>query len=271
MSYSCKTLITTNQELASRDKRLSICLGANGFSFAVTTTSGTLLTFGEAVGTHAPTMTGVMTDAKALFASVGLRPLGYAASEIIVISNESVWVPDELFTATATRKYLKLVGSEPLSMMTCPCKELASTAVFAADEHVVTAFKVAVPGAMVMNQHTKMTQVASLTHNQPLILTHWREGRVDVAAFNEGRYLYGNTLSFHSDSEAVYQVVNVMKSFALEAPNCQMWMCGEVNRERYALARPYFPQVALYNGVIKEFLNPEFRNLHTYRHALILM
>lgn len=271
MSYSCKTLITTDKELASRDKRLSICLGANGFSFSVMTAAGTLLTFGEAEGRHASTMTGVMTDVKSLFATVGIRPLGYASTEIVVLSDENVWVPDELFTATATRQYLKLVGSEPVSVMTCPCKALGSTAVFAAAEQTVTAFKVAFPGAAVVNQHVKLSQAAPLTASRPTILMHWRKGRVDVAAFNEGRYLYGNTLSYNSDGEAVYHVVDVMKSFGLESPACQLWMCGDVDRERYSLARPYFPQVSLFNGRAKEPLYPEFRTLHTYRHVLILM
>lgn len=271
MSYSCKTLITTDKELASCDKRLSICLGANGFSFSVRTMSGVLLTFGLAEGRHASTMTDVMTDVKVLFSSAGIRPLGHAASEIIVMSDESVWVPNELFTTTATRKYLKLVGSEPVSMMTCLCKALSSTAVFAADEHVVTAFKVSVPGATVMNQHVKMVQLASLSSSHPLILTHWREGRVDVAAFNEGRYLYGNTLTFLNEEEAIYHVVDVMKSYGIENPACQVWMCGEVDRQRYTLMRPYFPHVSLFNGTVKDFASPEFQNLHTYRHALILM
>ena len=90
MPYSCKTLIKTDQELASREKRLSICLGANGFSFTETSTAGILLSFGEVEGEHAETMTEVMKDLKSFFASAGIQPLGYASSELIVLTEEGI-------------------------------------------------------------------------------------------------------------------------------------------------------------------------------------
>lgn len=270
MPYSCKTLITTDNELASREKRLSICLGANGFSFTETGNAGLLLTFGEIEGSHATTMTDVLADLKAILASLHIRPFGYAATELIVLSDENVWVPDELYTATATRKYLKLLGSEPSMILSCQYKPLASTAVFAADEHIVTAFKVAIPGISVISQHVKMAQYKA-PDRHPRILTHWREGRVDVAAFNENRYIYGNTLRFLNDSEAIYHIVDVMKSFSLEGNSTELLLCGNVGRELYAQARPYFPKVSLFNGTATQFDNPQFNRLHTYRHALILM
>ena len=271
MSYTCKTLITTDSEVASREKRLSICLGANGFSFSEMTAGGCLLTFGEVEGSHAKSITELMSDVKNLFASVGIRPLGYASTELILFSDESVWVPDELFTSTATRKYLRLMGSEPATVMTCRYAPLSSTAVFSGDELLATAFKVAMPGLSVINQHVKMAQLAPRCSGRTVLLTHWREGRVDVAAFDGTRYLYGNTLCFHGDNEAVYHIVDVMKSFGLENGNTELLMCGDVSRERYAVARPYFPKVSLFNGTATQFSNPEFGRLHTYRHALILM
>ena len=268
--YSSKSLIKTDNGLAPREKRLSICLGANGFSFAEVSATGQLLTFGEMEGSHAATMTETMNDVKSLFANAGIRPWGYASTELIVLSNESTWVPDELYTATANRKYLRLVGSEPATVMTCHSKALASTAVFAADEQVVTAFKVAMPGVNVINQHVKMALLAPRSTSHPVLLTHWREGRVDVAAFRDGRYLYGNTLAFADTNEALYHVVDVMKSYALESNTTELLMCGDVDREFFAQFRPYFPQVTLFGGNMQQS-NPEFRKLHTYRHALILM
>lgn len=269
--YSCKSLIKTDNGLAPREKRLSICLGANGFSFSETTPAGQLLTFCEAEGAHACSMTEVMTDVKALFASVGIRPWGNVTAELVVLSDESVWVPDELYTATANRKYLKFVGSEPLTVMTCQCKALASTAVFGANEQVVTAFKVAMPGVSVVNQHVKMASLAPRSASHPMLLTHWREGRVDLAAFRDGRYLYGNTLCYNNINEALYHVVDVMKTYALESNSLEVLMCGEVNRDFFAHFRPYFPQVTLFGGTATLDADPTFRKLHTYRHALILM
>ena len=270
MPYSCKSLLKTDNGLASREKRLSICLGANGFSFAEVTPAGQLLTFGEAEGRHAATMTEVMNDLKALFAAAGIRPWGNTTAELIVLSDTNVWVPDELYTATANRKYLKLVGGDADAIMTCQSKALASTALFAADEQIVTAFKVAIPGVQVINQHVKMASLAPRSASHPVLLSHWREGRVDLAAFRDGRYLYGNTFSFADADEALYHVVDVMKTYALESNATELLMCGDVDRDRYAQFRPYFPQVTLFEGNLQP-LAPEFRRLHTYRYALVLM
>ena len=269
MSYVSKTFVSSDNSLASRDKRLSICLEANGFSFAEVSASGTLLSFGEAEGVHALTITQVMADVKAFFAGIGLRPIGYRRMELIVPSDESVWVPDELYSTMANRKYLKLVGGSADSLMTCHSDALASTAVFAANEQVVTAFKVALPGLAVMHQHAKLAQAAPLSQTHPVLLTCWRPGRVDVAAFNGGRYLYGNTQSFNGKTEAVYHIVGIMKSYGLEGTDTELLLCGDVDRHLYGLLQPYFPKVSLYSGGIG--VGQEFRTLHTYRHALILM
>lgn len=270
--YRCKTLIVTEKEFASSEKRLSICLRSNGFSFSEVTLSGVLLTFGEAEGVHASSMTGVMADVKAFFASVGIRPLGYASMELIVLSDENVWVPDELYTPSANRQYLKLVGSIAATVMATPCKVLASTAVYVASDSLATAFKVALPGLSVVNQHVKLATLGfeRRSEKHPVLVTHWREGVIDFAAFRDGRYIFGNTVRFASDSEAQFHTVEVLKIFGLENADTEMLMCGEVSRERFALLRPYFPMASLYTGSHTTFLNPAFKTLHTYKNALIL-
>ena len=271
MSYVSKTLITTEPEPAANDKRLSICLRADGFSFSTTTGDGMLLTFGEAEGGHARVMTAAIADIKAFFAEVGIRPLGYKSMELIVVSNHSTWVPDELYSSAANRQYLRLVGGDATSVMASPCPSLASTAVYSANDQLAMAFKVALPGLLVMNQHVKFVQLAPRSANHPVLLTYWREGRVDVAAFSAGRYLYGNTLSFDSRDEARFRIVEAMKTFNLDGPSTELLMCGDVDRELFAQLRPYFPTTTLYTGNATRFSNPAFKGLHTYRHALILM
>lgn len=279
--YASKTLITTTNELASRQKRLSICLGADGFSFAEATlddrsgvkcpATGQLLTFGLAEGEHAHSMTTAMADVKALLSSVGIHPLGYASMELVVVSDESTWVPDELYSSLSNRQYLRLVGANPESVMTCHSKALESTAVFAANEQVVTAFKVAMPGVAVMHQHAKMAQLAPCFTSHPVILTHWRQGRVDVALFSEGKYLYGNTLRYANENEAVYRLVELLQAYGMEDKGAELLLCGDVDRDRYMRLRPYFPLTTLFNGTVDRSQNPEFKTLHAYRHALILI
>lgn len=270
MSYACRSLVTTQGDFASHDKRLSICLKADGFSFSETTNGGVLLTLGEAVGTHAASMNDATREIKAFFAEVGVRPLGYASSELIVLTDEHTWVPDELYSSLANRQYLKLVGGNSAAVMSCACKALGSTSVYAGNEQLAMSFKVALPGLTVINQHVKMVTLASRSQH-PLMVTHWREGRVDVAAFRDGHCLYGNTLTFDNDDEALYRLVEVMRNSGIEGASSEMLMCGDVDRDRFARFRPYFPKTTLYAGEATHYLNEDFKRQRTYRHALILM
>lgn len=273
MPYIKKTLITTEACDAVHDKRLSISLTADGFSFSELSAQGDLLAFGEAVGGHAVSMTDATRDIKTFFAQVGVKPLGFRSMELMVLSDENVWVPDEVFTPTAVRQYLKVVGGEGRQVMTAPCRQLASTAVFSADEGLATAFKVALPSLKVINQHVKMASIPALGASHPVLLSHWRsvanEGRVDLAAFVDGRYVYGNTVCFTDESALRFQMLEVVRTFGLERPDTELLMCGDVDRERFSRFRPYFPKTTLYTGRCRA--GAEFRQLHTYRHALILL
>lgn len=271
MPYVCKSLTTTEGSFAARDKRLSICLRADGFSFAETTADRVLLTFGEAEGMHQSSMTGAIGEIKAFFAEVGLPPLGYAAMELVVLSDENVWVPNELFSPSLTRQYLKLVGGKGFSVMTSVSKALSSTSVFTADDQLATAFKVALPGLNVVNQHVKLSELACRSADHAVLALHWREGRVDVAGCRDGQYLYGNTLSFSSEEDALFRVIEVMKAFKCEGAGTEVLMMGEVDRERYRRFCPYFPVATLYTGEAVNYLNPAFKRLHTYRHALLFI
>ena len=70
--------------------------------------------------------------------------------------------------------------------------------------------------------------------------------------------------------ETLFHTIEVMKSYSLENANAEQLMCGDVDRNRFALLRPYFPSASLYTGTHTSYLNPEFKTLHTYRNALIL-
>ncbi len=271
MAYRCKTLIATEGDSSIQEKRLSISLVADGFSFSVTTSQGMLLTFGDVEGEHAATITDATRDIKAVFAEVGIRPLGFKNIELIVVSDENAWVPDELYSTMANRQYLRLLGGSATTAASCQCKALGSTMVFSASDQLVMAFKVALPGVAVMNQHVKMASLVQRSASHPVMVAHWRKGRVDLAAMNDGKYLFGNTLKFDNQAAAVYHIVEAMKTFDMDKPNAELLLCGDVDRDLFARLRPYFPTTTLFSGTATRFSNPDFKKLHTYRHALILM
>lgn len=269
MPYILKTLTTSETRDAVHDKRLSICLAADGFSYTEVSAQGELLAYGEATGSHSGIMTEATRDIKQFFAEMDIRPIGFRRMELIVCSDENVWVPDEVYTAASNRAYLRLVGGSGQTATAVPCRDIASTAVFAVDDTIVTAFKVALPGLTVANQHIRLVSCARLSGSHPLLIANWRNQRVDIAAFRDGRYLYGNTLTFSDENALAYQLVEVMRTFDMETPSTEMLMCGDVDRERFARFRPYFPKVTLFTGCCT--MGPAFRTFHSYRHALLLI
>ena len=269
MPYSSKNLIVTGKRDAVHDKRLSICLAADGFSYTELSAQGELLAYGEAVGSHTRQLTETTRDIRQFFAEVGIRPLGFRQMDLVVCSDESVWVPDEVYNAASGRAFLRLVGGNSVNVLSAPCREIASTSVFSADDVLTTAFKVALPGLTVTNQHIRMASCAKLSGERSLLLTHWRNGHVDIAAFRDGRYLYGHTLGYTEEGPLAYQLVEIVRTFGLEASRTVMLMCGDVDRRLFAMLRPFFPQVELFTGTA--ILGDTFKSFHSYRHALLLI
>ena len=186
-----------------------------------------------------------------------------------MFSNECTWVPDEVYHPGSNRQYIKLVGGSGEGLMSLQCPELASTAVFAANDHQVTAFKVSLPGLTVANQHIRMAGLAGRYGEGTVLLSHWREGWVDLAAYRDGRYIFGNTIAFDDDSTVLFHLVDIMKTYGLEEEGTILYLCGDVSRERYSHFLPYFPSVKLFNGTAKA--TGVFRTFHAYRHALLLL
>lgn len=269
MPYIKKTLVVSGACDAVHDKRLSISLAADGFSFVEISSRGELLAFGEAAGGHSASMTEATRDIKAFFAEVGVRPMDFRKMELVVDSDECVWVPDEVYTPASNRQYLKLVGGTGRQVMAVPCREIASTAVFAADEGLATSFKVALPGLTVVNQHVKMALCAPMSASHPVLIARWRGNKVDIAACGDGRYLYGNTIIPTDENTLSYQLVEIARLYGIERPDTELLMCGDVDRERFARFRPYFPKTSLFTG--RCTVSGEFRQVHTYRHALLLV
>lgn len=269
MPYITKTLISSEGCDASHDKRLSICLLADGFSFAQLSMDGELLSFCEAAGQHSSSMTDMTRDLMAYFAEMGVRPLAFRSMSLTLISNESVWVPDEVYQVGSNRHYMRLVGGSGQSLMTAQCPSLASTAVFSYNDQLPTAFKVALPGLNVANQHVRFAALAQQFNGSTVLLSHWRNGYVDLAAYRNGQYVFGNTIPFADESTALFLLIDAMKSYGVESEGTSLLMCGDVSRERYARFRPYFPTVSLFSGVAKA--GARFRTFHAYRHALTLV
>lgn len=274
MADHVTSIITTDKAVAADEIRLSICLGANGFSFSMMTVGRELLTFGEAeldlhrgLGELSQSITG-------LFASAGIPTFGCKEVRLVVPTSYAVWVPEHLYDAGRDSQYLKMAASVASSVGVCHayCECLQSWVVFAAEAETVTAFKVAIPGVDVVCQHAVLVNETLMQRSaqHPVILMHVRDGVGDYEAFYNQRMLLSNSFVAGNNDELLYHALEVMKRLHLETPDMELAICGKVGREMYGMLQHYFPNVTLYTGLPFTYSNPEFQTLHSYRHVLFL-
>lgn len=273
MSYRLNTHISSDIDVPSYEKRLSICLRPNGFSFSVAT-SQYLLEFGQALHEGAADMVSLSNDIKALFQSLGIQPFAFQKVELVVPSDMSTWVPDELYAEDHKALYLNLLyGSAPLGSMVYvdPSAELQSRQLFVAESGMVTAFKIALPGIVVRSQFSKFSESDLLDSPSPAILMYVRSGMVDIQVSHAGKMLMSTSFDFATSADLLSIGVDVMQQLQIETPSTILWLAGEVGRDIYKALCDYFPQVRLYTGRKRQFGNPEFQHLHTYQFVLNLI
>ena len=274
MSYNITSLIVTPKEVPSYYKRLSICVKPNGFSFSRMTTQGVILTFCEVEMNMNRSISELSDDLKGFFVEQHISPFDFEEMRLVVVSDHVVWIPQHLFAERHEREYLESAcpletGMVPLSFYH---EAVGAYSVFDASSNVVTSFRIVMPGIDVCCQHAALlspTLLQASQHN-PLILLHQRSGRCDFEVCNEGKLIMSNTYSVRSDEERLYRALQLMKTFELENDNFVLLISGEVDRDAYTSLQGFFPRIMLYNGSPLRFINPDFRQLHCYRHILSL-
>lgn len=274
MSYRLNNHISSDIDVPSYEKRLSICLRPNGFSFSVTSTGNILIAFGQAEHEGKSDMASLASDIKDFYQSIGLQSFGFNKVELVVPTNQSTLIPDDLYQDEKKQNYLHLLyNSLPLGSIIYSdhIESLGAYCVFAADSTIVTAFKIALPGIQIRSQFSKLSESDIVKESTPNICMHVREGWIDVMVSNGGKMLLVNSYAVANGSEMLSIGVEVMQQMNVEQPTTTLHICGEADRDLYMLLRNYFPQVKLYNGKQYRFANPEFQHLHTYQHVLTLI
>ncbi len=266
-------IITTDSAVANTEKRLSICLGSNGFSFSVATLNDVLLTVGE-VGLGQYSSATSLARVVAETVLNGEAALGYKQMSLILPSMHFAWIPEHLYDPSRDRQYLNVVASIPdaagVSRIYSPA--LKSYIVFAVPSDIVMAFKIALPGIDIHCQHSVLADSSTLSSSvgHPAILLHVRSGMADIEAYYNGHLLLSATYPSSDREEVLYHTLNVMKQLHLETPDIQLSICGQVDRDFYLHLCHFFPNVDLFTGKQYSFINPDFQTLHTYKYALVL-
>ena len=274
MSYKINSFIASDKEVASYEKRLSICLASNGFSFSISTIHDELLAFGEVECNTAAPMSELIADIKGVMAEKRIQPFGLKEKELVLYSQQFVWVPQHLYDEKKQREYL-----EALCTVATGCSvnvdyndAIKAYLVFSADNNIVSAFKIAVPGLKVRCQHSEMANPTLLVSidMKSVLFMNVRPEETDFAVFCNKKLQISNTFSCENWDETLYHALNLTKQFHLEDAAMLTAVCGDVDRERFASLRSYFPNVALYTGRQLALTVPEMQHIPAYRHALIL-
>ncbi len=274
MSYITNSFITSDKDVPSCDKRMSICLETNGFSFSIVTVHNELLSVGAVAFDCVPSMSEAVLMIRNICGEHHISPIGYNEIELVVATSCYSLIPDELYEAGNDRKYIEPLLSKPLrENVYCAHNDaLGAQVVFAADSNMVSAFKIAMPGIQVRCQYNKLinADLIQSSRMRSVMLLHLRKEAMDVVVYCNRKVQLVNTFPCADTEEATYTAVNIMKQLRLENAEFEVLLCGDIDRSRYAEMSRFFPKANLYVGrdLSKDTL--ELQHLHTYRHVLIL-
>lgn len=274
MSYKINNFISSDIDVATYEKRLSICLSSNGFSFSLRSLSDELLAIGDVACNPEAPMVELLTDVKNAFAEMRMPPFGMKETELVVPSSQFVWMPQHLYDDTKKNAYLDALCkvSNGYGVYSDFNEEIKSYMIFSANNNQVSAFKIALPGLRVRCQHSKMVNSYLLAKSdmRSVLMINVREGESDYCVFCNKKLQMSNTFRCDSIDETIYHALNITKQFHLEDAAMDVYVCGEIDRDKYAKLRPYFNKVALFTGGNLRLTVVEMQHVAAYKYALIL-
>lgn len=271
MAYTIKTYIADTAEVSSADKKLSISLKPDGFSFTIFAGNRHLLHYCDvALDTNGSIAT-ISADIKSLFADKKISTFGFKEAELIAVTELSSWLPEHLYERGRERQYLSLVGNTK-SGTTCfsdYSELLKSYVVFTADSTAVSAFKITFPGIRIRCQYSKLVVPEFVQQSDPVMLLNIRHGYCDFVASSGGQLQLSNAYECTSQGDIMYRALNVAKSLGIDNTALTLYLCGDVDKATYDMFIKYFPQVKLYTGHPFTCNNEEFRNIHVYKEVMV--
>lgn len=272
MSYTTNFFITSDKEVPSYEKNISICLRANGFSFSIRSLKGDMLTVGEVAHQWSSSMADAMRVIKQVFDEKGIILFGYNNAELLVVTNQATWIPESLYEQANSRHYLEALYTieKGHSVMSEYNEAAKAFVVFSADSNVTAAFKIVLPKIKVRCIQSAFVNGDTLQRSQngSVVLANLRDGGCDISVMKEGVLQISNFFACANRDEMVYRLLNISQQFAL-GEESQVLLCGDVDRELFAFMRHYFRSLDLYNGAKFRFPNPEMAHIHRYKNAVI--
>lgn len=274
MSYKINYFIASDKYVAQYEKRLSICLSSNGFSFSVTDVYDELLSLCDVECNMGSSIGELLSDIRGILSDTRIQTFGLKDSELTLMSNQFVWVPQHLYEPEKKKEYLDVMCKVPAGYGVYEDynDRIKAHIVFSGADNCVSAFKIAIPGIHIRCQHSKMVNATVLdaSDGQTMMLVNLRAGETDFAIIGNRKLQISSTYNCVNFDETMFYALNLTRQLHLEDARMTVGVCGDVDRDRFALMRSYFPNSALYTGRALTLTMPEMQHIHTYRYSLIL-
>ncbi len=273
-SYIINTHISADiAKVADSQKRLSICLETNGFSFSIINLKRQLLSFGDIVCTYPNTLSQMIALIKQIFLDMKVDCVLMDAVELIVPTNKYTWIPEHLFEKSNEREYFNLVCDLAVTDVVCHdfSDKLKAYSVFAIPDILISAFKVAIPGIRIRNQQSKVvsTSLFEKSRMKPILNINVRKKEFDVCVFNNKNVLVCNTFLYSNNSDIVYYALNLIKQLHVNEELLEVHIAGKVDRAMFAYLEQFFRKVVLYTGTKLEYSNVEMYKIPLYKYSLL--
>lgn len=274
MSYKINSLISSKNQVASYEKRLSICITSNGFSFSLCDADDSLLAIGDVECDLHAAMSDLIVAIRDVFAQAGIQPYGLHESLLVMPTRQFVWIPQHLYDSAKDREYIEALCKveKGFGIYSYFSSAINAQIVFTADNNIVSAFKIAIPGLTVSCQHERMVNTTLLSYSdlKSVLLMNMRQGVTDFAVFCNKKLQISTSFDCANTDESLYHALNITKQFRLEDAKMICAVCGDVDRPKFAAIRRFFPDVVLYNGKQLSLTEPEMQHTPLYRFALTL-
>ena len=212
-----------------------------------------------------------MTTLRGVIGECDIRTIGMASMELVVSSSKFVLIPEHLYEAGNNRTYLESVCHLDAGMTICSdfIESINAWSVFVADNNLVSACRIVLPGVKVRCQYAKLLDKYMLADGDTLAV-HVRKDASDYVLLHNGKPTLANTFACDGFDDTLYFALDIVSHAGIDASKLQVMLSGEVAYSDFDLLRHYFGDVKLNNGKPMRILEPEFQHLHNYRYVLAL-
>lgn len=272
--YINNKIISDNIKTTDSQKKLSICLETNGFSFTVIDKNNKMLAFGDIACVFSETLSQIITLVKQVFANLGIEYSLMDEVELIVPSNKCTWIPESLFDTTHIREYFNVLS--PLEVKETVfytySEKLQAYSVFTYVDVIVSAFKVVMPGIKVRSQQSKMldTLLLEKSRMKSIVEIYVRKKEFEIAVFDNKSLVLSNIFKYGNNSDISYLILLVLKHLNINKDAMELYISGMVDRDMFTSVERFFPKVILYVGKKVDFSDNEMYRIPLYQYSMLL-